>query len=486
MPDKLIIIKEYEWLYKGGSNVKEVAGKKYLPEEEFEELKVHILSYKDRKQEDIHSSQIDTKSDNQLPLDVGNDRLQARNYVGTIQVNQDTQIQILPKIHLGKDNISKEADEMETRSIFIKMLKVYLGENYLQFDDASLDIEDMPLLEVFIFVFLNLVDKLIRRGLGRAYVPCEDNLYCLKGKIDFTNHLRYNLVHKERFYVKYDEFSIDRPVNRVIKKAIQCAQKIAKHSDNYRLVNRIIPHFDEVSDVKDWKHEHKISNVDRNIKDSYKNVLSWAELILNNLAPINWHGKQDTVSLLFPMEKIFEYYVTHELKKYINEEYSMYGNKINFSSQGSGNRKVMRQVKDDFTHKLVSFAIRPDMVVKIKDNSFILDTKWKILDQDNFDNGNKYGISQADIYQLYSYGKVYQRESPHNEDRISTELFLLYPRNEKFNRVITLSEDGTDNGNDNNLILKIIPVDLPDLEGAKEMIDIICDRHNLTKVKSAS
>ena len=258
MSDRPITIKEYECLYKGGANVKEIADRKYLREEEFEELKSHILSYKDRKQGDVHSSQIDTKSDNQLPLDVGNDRLQARNYVGTIQVNQDTQIQILPKIYLGKDNLSKTESEKETRRIFIEMLKVYLGENYLQFDDTSLDIENMPLLEVFIFVFLNLVDKLIRRGLGRAYVPCEDNLYCLKGKIDFTNHLRYNLVHKERFYVKYDEFSIDRPVNRVIKKAIQCAQKITRHSDNYRLVNRIIPHFDEVSDVKDWKHEHKI------------------------------------------------------------------------------------------------------------------------------------------------------------------------------------------------------------------------------------
>ena len=467
MPDNLIIIKEYEWLHKDDTKV---VNKWYLPEKEFEELKSHILSYTDRKQDDFHSSQIDTKSDNQLPLDVGNDKLKARNYVGTIQVNKDVQIEILPKIYLGKNNLSKEADEKETRSIFVKMLKVYLGENYLQFDDASLDVENMPLLEVFISVFLNLVDKLIRRGLGRAYVSCEDNLYCLKGKIDFTNHLRYNLVHKERFYVQYDEFSIDRPVNRVIKKAIQCAQRVTRHSDNYRLVNRIIPHFDEVSDVNDWKHEHKVSNVDRNIKDSYKNVLSWAELILNNLAPINWHGKQDTVSLLFPMEKVFEYYVTHKLKQYfVSSEYG-----LSFKTQSS-EHKVMTENEGN-----VSFTIKPDMIAEGDNHCFIMDTKWKALNQKS-GSKEKYGISQSDIYQLYSYGKVYQREFTKKGEGKYTELFLLYPRNDNFEEVITLSEDGTNKMDANNLILTIIPVDLPKLADTKQIINDICIERNIQK-----
>lgn len=49
--------------------------------------------------------------------------------------------------------------------------------------------------------------------------------------------------------------------------------------------------------------------------------------------------------------------------------------------------------------------MRPDIVVKRKADGavFILDTKWKIL----ADSKTNYGISQADMYQMYAYQKKY-------------------------------------------------------------------------------
>ena len=223
----------------------------------------------------------------------------------------------------------------------------------------------------------------------------------------------------------------------------------------------------------------RLGNVDRNIKDSYKNVLSWAELILNNLAPINWHGKQDTVSLLFPMEKVFEYYVTHKLKKYFAS--SGYG--LSFKTQSS-EHKVMKENVDN-----VSFTIKPDMIAEGDNHCFIMDTKWKVLNQKSGGNKEKYGISQSDIYQLYSYGKVYQREFTKKGEDKHTALFLLYPRNDNFKEVITFVEDDSksaDENNSQNLILKIIPVDLPDLEDTKRIIDDICIEHGIHKKPSAA
>ena len=46
-----------------------------------------------------------------------------------------------------------------------------------------------------------------------------------------------------------------------------------------------------------------------------------------------------------------------------------------------------------------------------------MDTKWKKL----IDNENKnYGISQADMYQMYAYSKFYD----------ATDIWLLYPMND--------------------------------------------------------
>ena len=46
----------------------------------------------------------------------------------------------------------------------------------------------------------------------------------------------------------------------------------------------------------------------------------------------------------------------------------------------------------------------------------IIDTKWKLLTENEDEN---YGISQADMYQMYAYAKKYN----------TSDIWLLYPRN---------------------------------------------------------
>ena len=64
------------------------------------------------------------------------------------------------------------------------------------------------------------------------------------------------------------------------------------------------------------------------------------------------------------------------------------------------------------------FRLRPDIVVRGEENDanhiVIMDTKWKKLKPDP---GMNYGISQADMYQMYAYSKKYH----------TSEIWLLYP-----------------------------------------------------------
>ena len=52
------------------------------------------------------------------------------------------------------------------------------------------------------------------------------------------------------------------------------------------------------------------------------------------------------------------------------------------------------------------FRLKPDIVMRHHGKLCILDTKWKQLD----DKYNHCGISQADLYQMFAYGKKYQKE----------------------------------------------------------------------------
>ena len=61
-----------------------------------------------------------------------------------------------------------------------------------------------------------------------------------------------------------------------------------------------------------------------------------------------------------------------------------------------------------------------------------MDTKWKRLTPVAKDN---YGISQADMYQMYAYSKKYG----------ATEIWLLYPYNEKMHEELVFETGETSN-----------------------------------------
>ena len=79
------------------------------------------------------------------------------------------------------------------------------------------------------------------------------------------------------------------------------------------------------------------------------------------------------------------------------------------------------------------FALRPDIVMKRGERTVILDTKWKSLVDNERAN---YGISQADMYQIYAYSKKYN----------TPEIWLLYPVNDEMRNHYPIqfeSGDGT-------------------------------------------
>ena len=99
------------------------------------------------------------------------------------------------------------------------------------------------------------------------------------------------------------------------------------------------------------------------------------------------------------MEKVFESYIGFHLKKLLSDS------------------AWHVQLQDKGYHLFQGkFALRPDIVLTNGTRKIILDTKWKMLSNTPHNN---YGISQADMYQMYAYAKKYHAK----------EIWLLYPLN---------------------------------------------------------
>ncbi|WP_373072200.1 McrC family protein [Sulfurimonas sp.] len=333
--------------------------------------------------------------------------LQAQNYVGVIQTKDGTTIEILPKISSLKDDKKSEekTKEDKAKEILIRMLKTLKNSPFKNFNMANMKSSKMPLLEIFITMFLEELSKLIQKGIKSDYISKEENLKFLKGKLLIGQQIKYNTVHKERFFVDYQEFLSDRVENRLIKTTLDYLYKKSKSNRNQQRIREFLFVFDEISICRDVKIGFSKVKLNRQMKD-YEQVLLWCKtfLIENSFSP--YKGNDVAFALLFDMNLLFESYVYDYLRRY--------GNFNSITAQDKTHHLAYLDGKEK------KFQLKPDIV--INDGGIIADTKWKLLSEDK----THQGISQADMYQLYAYGTKYDN---------CNYMYLIYPY------------DGIENGN---------------------------------------
>ena len=324
--------------------------------------------------------------------------LKATNFVGVFSTRRGRPIEILPKIDLAEDH-------KETRGIFLEMLRTWRGLRHAELPQSAIrSLRRFPMLEAFTHLFLQNLSHLARHGLARRYVRIEDNLPYLRGRLLFQQHVRENLTNRARFYVAHDEFNPNRPANRLIRTALDRLKRIVRNDANRRLLRELSDAFADVPLSSDPATDWRRHSVDRTMQH-YRPVMAWVRLFLFGLGLATYHGGHENQSLLFPMEEIYEDFVTQSFRRYQNE----YG----VRAQGP-QWKLTRSPR--------AFTMKPDITLQKGGTShFILDAKWKRLKSATEDPTTR-GITQADMYQLYAYGKRYECRT----------VALVYPRTGDF------------------------------------------------------
>jgi 5-methylcytosine-specific restriction enzyme subunit McrC len=244
---KQIILKEYEFLqYKDEYTSEKKAH--FVSEKIFLELEKFVLE----NDESINYLRLSTKK--------GFGKiLKAQNYVGVIQTKDGTSIEILPKIH----NISIE----ESKRVLLKMLATLKKSPFKHFHKAQLNSLKLPLLEIFISMFLEELTVLVSKGIRSGYLSKEENLYYLKGKLKIAQQLKKNSVHKERFYVEYEEFTNNRVENTLIKTTLHYLYKKSKLNKNQQKIRELLFIFDDIQESHNPKLDFKNLQLSREMKD---------------------------------------------------------------------------------------------------------------------------------------------------------------------------------------------------------------------------
>ncbi len=397
--------------------------------------------------------------DNYEFFKITKDVIVPQNFVGTILLD-DIQIDILPKIPLVENNIEAEK---------IRFLEILQNIDYFKekiFSNSKIEIIDTSILELFIHLFIEEVEKIVKKGLIYKYVDKNENLNVFKGKLDINSHIKYNFSHKERFFMKFDEFSVNSLENIIIKLTIQKLKKVSINPKNKENLNKIGHYFENVIILENSIENLKYLTFDR-MNDYYKNAIQWSKIFLDNQSSSIFSTNNGEIpSILFPMETIFENYIANKLVNIIQEKsYCELLFKIQdsscsiFSSISLNNTKIDNNI----------LRIRPDIVIKNKNTKeiFILDTKWKILNKLD----DKFKISTEDIYQMLAYVKTYNDRNKNNYT--CKKAYLIYPAT-NMNQSTFFTKDDKLIFNTDDFELNIQFVDLSSEEGTeKSLINIL-------------
>ena len=351
---------------------------------EFERIYQHDICKKDFG--DIENFILKNSDENapflRIASGVGGKFIQARNYVGVLQTKSGLTIEILPKI-------ADKNDAERSKAVFIKMLRTLKNFPFKSSNLASLKTQNLPLLEIFISMFLCELEALVKKGIKSDYVALEKNLNFLKGKLNINEQIKRNSIHKERFYVGYSEFLSDIKINQIIKTTLQFLYKKSNSGKNQQKIRELLFIFDEVSECENYKNFFAKLVMNHQVKH-YEQTLLWCKIFLLNNSFTPHKGDDLAFALLFDMNALFESYVGNFIKK-------------KFSST------ILQHSEKHLVEEPKSFKLRPDIFLKGK---FIADTKWKIV-------SSRDDISQADLYQLYAYGKKHPCDG---------KLHLIYPK----------------------------------------------------------
>jgi 5-methylcytosine-specific restriction enzyme subunit McrC len=231
----------------------------------------------------------------------------------------------------------------------------------------------------------------------------------------------------------------------VIHSALGVVSAYTCNNKSKKLVQELLFAFDEIPLSIGYKNDFSAIKLTRGMKH-YEAPISWARLILEGFSPQSMLGSQNAFSLLFPMEAVFENFVA----KYLNQQVS---HPLKLSAQVQSKSLVTYGDKN-------YFRLKPDLYLSsLANQNTVMDTKWKLINQNKTAGKDKFGLSQDDFYQMLGYGYKYLNGEG--------DLVLIYPKTSNFEQPLEHSFNYDDQ---NKLKLRVVPFDVSHI--CQERIDL--------------
>lgn len=351
--------------------------------------------------------------------------LRLDNYVGVLEAPCGTRIEILPKA-LGPDD-----DFRSSRRLLQKMLSRCLNLDPRQSGPTALQAFNVPLTEWVANQFLQAVEHILHQGVRFDYRNVQEPLRHLRGRLLLNQQLRQAPGRGQLLHVEHARFDADRAENRLIRTALEQVNRYTRVPTLRHRACTLLQHLQDIPSSRHIPSDWRKWRTDR-LTAHYAPAKPWCSLVLQQQMPLTAAGTHQGLSLLFPMERVYEHYVGVGLRRWLPEPSHL---------QCQVARRYLTRHREQNW-----FQLRPDFLIQHPYQTIIADAKWKLLDASKNDNINKYNLSQSDFYQLHAYGHTYLNGQG--------QVWLLYPKTASFQAPLPPFHFTP------NLSLLVIPFDL--------------------------
>lgn len=331
--------------------------------------------------------------------------LTARQAVGVL-AGRGCSLEILPKL----DPAGTDEAAGTIRARLVHMIDVALGLDLSSGEATAMSHRANSLLELFIALFAERLIAEMRRGLPRLYREREDDLGALRGRLQIIRQFTANAVRPDRLACRFDELDSDTPLMRIMKACVVLVARHARAAETQRKLAELRFRLTDVTDVPRTRLPWRDMRIDRTSR-RWRTLAELAGLLLGG----RWQethaaaAQPDGISLLFPMNDLFERYVAVQARRAL----APLG--LEVTAQG-GLEYCLGEWNPDGPCRPNAFRTRPDLIVRDGGRTIaVIDSKWKHLAADRLET--KAGVAQTDVYQLMAYARLYRCD----------RLMLLYP-----------------------------------------------------------
>lgn len=271
------------------------------------------------------------------------------------------------------------------------------SENYQEIDSESFE----NIHDLFAEILIKGVSQQLKRGLYRIYVPYQDSLLTVRGKINIQDTIQNKLQHRKVIACDFDELSANNRYNQIIKTTLELLFKQPSVKPSRKIaIKRLLMSMASVDSINPFNVRRDMFKIHRN-NQSYTMLLQICYFVLDGMLLSKERGRFKLAEYIDDQElsKLFE--------KFVLSYYQRHHKKIKASAA-----QIQWAVDEDFTQGLP--RMQTDITLQKGEKVLIIDTKFYGQSMQEHQLYNVRTLKSEHLYQIYAYVKNRDRQGTGN------------------------------------------------------------------------